>query len=177
MNLLHRRQFSIFNSHFPREFAMPLIPQPDHAPAGAVLARLHEIHSARGYLPEDDLCTAANDLAIPLSQLYSAAAFYSAFSFEPRGRHTVQVCLGTACYIRGGDRLLEKIETLLAVKAGQTTQDGMFTLETVYCLGSCSMSPVIRVDEETYGRLRIDRVSRILKKYRPSGSGEKPIEE
>ncbi len=156
---------------------MPLIAQPDHPPAGAVLARLHEIHSARGYLPEADLRTAANDLAIPLSQLYSAAAFYSAFSFQPRGRHTVQVCLGTACYIRGGDRLLEKIETSLSVKPGETTPDGLFTIETVHCLGSCSMSPVIRVDEETYGRLRVDRVNRILKKYRPGGPGEKPIEE
>jgi NADH:ubiquinone oxidoreductase subunit E len=156
---------------------MPLIAPRDHPPAGAVLARLHAIHSARGYLPETDLCTAARDLAVPLSQLYSAASFYSAFSFEPRGKHTVQVCLGTACYIRGGDRLQEKIETLLAVRPGETTRDGMFTLETVHCLGSCSMSPVIRVDEETYGRLKVDRVARILKKYRPDGTGEAPVEE
>jgi len=156
---------------------MPLIASRDHPPAGAVLARLHEIHSARGYLPEADLRTAAQDLAVPLSQLYSAASFYFAFSFEPRGKHTVQVCLGTACYIRGGDRLEEKIETLLAVRPGETTRDGEFTLETVHCLGSCSMSPVIRVDEETYGRLKVDRVSRILKKYRPDGTGESSVEE
>jgi NADH:ubiquinone oxidoreductase subunit E len=120
---------------------------------------------------------AAQDLAVPLSQLYSAAFFYSAFSFEPRGKHTVQVCLGTACYIRGGDRLLEKIETLLAVKPSETSQDGMFTLETVHCLGSCSMSPVMRIDEDTYGRLKVDRVSRILKKYRPDETGGTPVEE
>jgi NADH:ubiquinone oxidoreductase subunit E len=156
---------------------MPLIAQPTHPSAGAVLARLHEIHSARGYLPEADLRMAAQDLAVPLSELYSAASFYSAFSFQPRGRHTVQVCLGTACYIRGGDRLLEKIETLLSVTPGQTTQDGMFTLETVHCLGSCSMSPILRIDEETYGRLKVDRVARILKKYKPGEAGEKPIED
>jgi NADH:ubiquinone oxidoreductase subunit E len=156
---------------------MPLIAPRDHPPAGAVLGRLHEIHSARGYLPETDLRTAAQDLAVPLSQLYSAASFYSAFSFEPRGKHTVQVCLGTACYIRGGDRLLQKIETLLAIKPGETTGDGEFTLETVHCLGSCSMSPVIRVDEETCGRLRVDRVARILKRHGPGGAGEKPVEE
>jgi NADH:ubiquinone oxidoreductase subunit E len=156
---------------------MPLIAQPAHPPAGAVLARLHEIHSARGWLPEADLRAAALDLAIPLSQLYSAAAFYAGFSFQPRGRHTIQVCLGTACYIRGGDRLLEKVETSLGVKAGETTQNGIFTLETVHCLGSCSMSPVIRVDEETYGRLRVDRVARIWKRYREGAPGENRIEE
>lgn len=156
---------------------MPLIAQPVHPRAGAVLARLHSIHSKQGYLPEADLRVAADELAVPLSRLYSAAAFYSAFSFQPRGRHTVQVCLGTACYIRGGDRLLEKIETTLGVKEGETTEDGMFTIDTVHCLGSCSMSPVIRVDEDTYGRLKVDRIPRILKKYRPGESDENETEE
>jgi len=156
---------------------MPLIAQPVHPGAGAVLARLHAIHSEQGYLPETDLRAAADELAVPLSQLYSAAAFYPAFSFQPRGRHTIQVCLGTACYIRDSDRLLEKIETSLGVKQGETTEDGMFTIETVHCLGACSMSPVIRVDEDTYGRLRVDRVTRILKKYRPGEPGEKGPEE
>jgi len=156
---------------------MPLIAPRDHPPPGAVLDRLHAIHSVRGYLPEADLLTAAQDLAVPLSQLYSAASFYSAFSFQPRGRHTVQVCLGTACYIRGGDRLLERLETLLEVKPGETTQDRMFTLETVHCLGSCSMSPVVRVDEETYGRVKADRLGRMLKKYRLDGPEHTQVEE
>ena len=156
---------------------MPLIAQPVHPRAGAVLAKLHAIHSEQGYLPEADLRVAADELAVPLSRLYSAAAFYSAFSFQPRGRHTVQVCLGTACYIRGGDRLLEKIETTLGVKEGETTEDGMFTIDTVHCLGSCSMSPVIRVDEDTYGRLKADRIPRILKKYNQGESGENKHEE
>lgn len=156
---------------------MPLITQPAHPPGGALLARLHAINTEYGYLPEQDLRIAADELAVPLSQIYSAATFYSAFSFRPRGRHTVQVCLGTACYIRGGDRLLEKLETTLGVKQGETTEDGVFTIETVHCLGSCSMSPVIRVDEDTYGRLKVDRISRILKKYRPSEPGEEVPEE
>ena len=152
---------------------MSLITQPAHPPGGALLARLHAINAEYGYLPEQDLRVAADELAVPLSQIYSAATFYSAFSFRPRGRHTVQVCLGTACYIRGGDRLLEKLETTLGVKQGETTEDGMFTIETVHCLGSCSMSPVIRVDEDTYGRLKVDRISRVMKKYRSPESGEK----
>ncbi|MBL7204114.1 MAG: NAD(P)H-dependent oxidoreductase subunit E [Desulfobacteraceae bacterium] len=152
---------------------MSLISQPARPPGGALLARLHAINSEHGYLPEQDLHVAADELDVPLSQLYSAATFYSAFSFKPRGRHTVQICLGTACYIRGGDRLLEKLESTLGVKQGETTEDGMYTIETVHCLGSCSMSPVIRVDEDTYGRLKVDPISRVLKKYTPSELGER----
>ena len=144
---------------------MPLIPQPSSLPAGALLARLHAINSEYGYLPEKELHRAASDLAVPLSQIYSTATFYASFSLEPRGLHTICVCQGTACYIRGGDQILEKLETTLGVRPGQTTQDGQFTLETVYCVGSCSMAPVVRVDNDTYGRLKPDRLPRILKKY------------
>jgi len=144
---------------------MPLIPQPPPPAGGALLARLHAINAEHGYLPEEELRRAADELGVPLSQVYSAASFYAAFSFEPRGRHTIHVCQGTACYIRGGDKILDKLESMLEIKAGETTNDRLFTLETVYCLGSCSMGPVIRVDGDTYGRLRPDRLSRILKKY------------
>jgi len=144
---------------------MPLIAQPLPPPGGALLTKLHAINAEHGYLPEEELRRAASELGVPLSQLYSTASFYAAFSFQPRGRHTIQVCLGTACYIRGGEKLLEKLETILGVKPGETTDDQAFTLETVYCLGSCSMSPVVRVDGDTYGRLRADRLPRILKKY------------
>jgi len=150
---------------------MPLIAQAPRLAGGLLLARLHAINAAHGYLPEDELRRAAVELAVPLSQLYSAASFYSAFSFEPRGRHTLHVCQGTACYIRGGDKLLEKIEATLGVHPGETTADRCFTVETVYCLGSCSLAPVIRVDGDTYGRLKSDRLGRVLKKYRPAEAG------
>jgi NADH:ubiquinone oxidoreductase subunit E len=154
---------------------MTLIPQPPPLPGGALLAKLHAIHDEHGYLPESELRCAADELNVPLSQLYSTASFYATFSFEPRGRHTVQVCLGTACYIRGGDRLLEKLASTLGIKPGETTKDRNFSLETVYCLGSCSMSPVIRIDEDIYGRLKADRLLRILEKYGPvSTKGEEP---
>lgn len=145
---------------------MALIAQQPLPPAGALLGRLHAINAEHGYLPEEELRRAAEELGVPLSQLYSAASFYAAFSFKPRGRHCVQVCLGTACYIRGGDRLLEKLEKTLDVGPGETTAGGEYTLETAYCFGSCSMSPVIRVDGVPYGRLRPDRLSRILGKDR-----------
>ncbi len=148
---------------------MPLISQPPPLPRGALLDRLHGINAEHGYLPEAELRRAADELQVPLSQLYSTASFYSAFSFEPRGRHTIHVCLGTACYIRGGDKILEKLESILGINAGKTTDDQLFTLETVYCVGSCSMGPVIRVSGDTYGRLKPDRISRILEKYRADG--------
>jgi NADH-quinone oxidoreductase subunit E len=152
---------------------MRLIAQGPPPPAGVLLARLHSINAAHGYLPEPELRAAADELGVPLSQLYSAASFYASFSFQPRGRHTIQVCLGTACYIRGGDRLLEKLESILGVKAGNTTEDHAFTLETAYCFGSCSMSPVIRIDAEPYGRLRADRLPRILEGYRQEGVSDR----
>ena len=144
---------------------MPLIAQPPLPAGGALLAKLHAINAEYGYLPEAELRAAAEELGVPLSQLYSAASFYAAFSFQPRGRHTIQVCLGTACYIRGGARLLEKLESTLGVEPGETTEDRAFTLETVYCLGSCSMSPVMRVAGDVHGRLKADHLPRILKKY------------
>jgi len=150
---------------------MPLIAQAPRLAGGLLLARLHAINAAHGYLPEDELRRAAVELAVPLSQLYSAASFYSAFSFEPRGRHTLHVCQGTACYIRGGDKLLEKAETILGVRPGETSADRAFTLETVYCLGSCSLAPVLRVDGDTYGRVKADRLPRILKRYRVDDTG------
>lgn len=146
---------------------MPLIEQPLPPSGGGLLAKLHEINAKHGYLPEQYLRSAADELGVPLSQLYSASSFYAAFSFKPRGRHTIKVCMGTACYIRGGDRVLEKLEATLGLKNGETTNDLAFTLETVYCLGSCSMSPVMRVDNDTYGRLKADHLPHILKKYGP----------
>jgi len=153
------------------EVTMPLIAQPPPPAGGALLSRLHGINAEHGYLPEQALCGAADELGVPLSQIYSAASFYSAFSFKPRGRHTIHVCQGTACYIRGGDRILEKLESILGVKPGETTDDRLFTLETVYCVGSCSMAPVVRVDGDTYGRLEPDRLPRILEKYQKQEAG------
>lgn len=151
---------------------MPLIPQPSPPPGGALLERLHAINARFGYLPPDELRRAADDLGVPLSQLYSAVTFYAAFSFEPRGQHTIQVCLGTACYIRGGEKLLESLESSLGVKPGETTKDGAFTLHTVHCVGSCSMAPVVRVDGDTHGRLRADRLSRVLRRYQPQAADD-----
>lgn len=134
--------------------------------AGAVLNALHDITTLHGYLPQDQLIQAAADLALPLSQLYSAATFYASFSFRPPGKHKLQVCEGTACYIKGAVELLEYLEKELDLEPDETTQDLLFTLKKVHCVGSCGLAPVIRVGEETFGRLDLLEVENLLTTYR-----------
>jgi NADP-reducing hydrogenase subunit HndA len=140
--------------------------------AGAVLNALHEITTLHGYLPQDQLIQAASDLAIPLSQLYSAATFYASFSFRPPGKYKLQVCEGTACYIKGAVELLEYLEKELDLELDETTQDLLFTLKKVHCVGSCGLAPVVRVDEDTFGRLDINEVENLLATYRQENALE-----
>ena len=137
--------------------------QPD---AGVVLAALHDVAERRGYLPEDDIRQVAGELGVPLSQVFSAATFYAGFSFEPVGRHRLQVCEGTACYVKGAPALMAQLESELGIASDETTDDLAFTLKRVRCVGSCGLAPVLRVDGETYGRLAPGDLGSILNKYR-----------
>ena len=130
-----------------------------------LIAVLQDVQEEYSYLPKDALTRVAHKLKVPLSRVYSVANFYKAFSLKPRGRHLIQVCLGTACHVRGGDKILEKLARDLDVEAGDTTADGRFTLEAVHCLGCCSLAPAMVVDEVAYGRLKQDKLARVLKKY------------
>ncbi len=130
--------------------------------AGAVLAALHDITTRHGYLPADEVRRAAQELGVPLSQMFSAATFYTAFSFKPCGRHKLQVCEGTACYVRGAAALLERLARDLGIAPDETTADLAFTLTRVRCVGSCGLAPVVRVDVETFGRLTPDQLEGIL---------------
>lgn len=134
--------------------------------AGAVLAALHEINTRHGYLPGDEVRRAAARLGLPLSQIFGAATFYAAFSFKPPGRHKLQVCEGTACYVRGAAALLARLAQELGIEPDETTADLLFTLKRVRCIGSCGLAPVLRVDEETYGRLAPADLEAILDQYR-----------
>lgn len=136
---------------------------------GALIPILQETQDIYGYLPEESIKSIARELKIPPSKVYGVATFYAQFHLKPRGKYIIRVCLGTACHVRGGANILEAIKSNLGIQDGQTTQDLMFTLESVACLGACGLAPVIMVNEETYGRLTPDKITSILKIYQERG--------
>jgi len=131
----------------------------------ALIAILQDIQDEYYYLPKDSLKLVAKKLSVPLIDVIGVATFYRAFSLKPRGRHTCTVCLGTACHVRGGPKILDEFERKLGVKAGETTRDKMFTLETVACLGCCAIGPVVVVDGNYFAQVNIRKVGSILNKY------------
>ncbi|RLG26304.1 NAD(P)H-dependent oxidoreductase subunit E [Methanosarcinales archaeon] len=116
-----------------------------------LVSMLQDVQAECKYLPADALRRIAERLQIPLIQVYSVATFFKAFSLVPRGRHSIQVCVGTACHVRGAKAIVEEIERNLNVKAGGTTDDGEYTLETVNCVGACALGPIILIDDEYHG--------------------------
>ncbi len=130
---------------------------------------LQEITREYGYLPKDILVYVSVELDIPLSHIHSVATFYTAFSLEPRGKHMVSVCMGTACHVQGGGRILERLERELKISSGETTKDKQFSLEAVRCLGCCGLAPVFTVNEDLYGKVTQSKVTKLIKKYRDRG--------
>lgn len=131
-----------------------------------LIVMLQDIQIEYNYLPKEALVLVSKKLNIPLINVLGVATFYRAFSLEPRGKHTAKVCLGTACHVRGGPKILEEFERRLEVKAGHTTEDKEFTLETVNCLGCCAIGPVVVIDDEYHAQVSIKKVQPILKKYK-----------
>ncbi len=128
---------------------------------------LQEIQATFSYLPEAALLRVARKLRVPLTEVYQVATFYRCFSLKPRGRHLVQVCLGTACHVRGGDLVLERTQTESGAGLAGTSPDLEFTVEPVRCLGCCGLAPVMRVDRDTFAHLEQAKVRGILNRYRP----------
>jgi len=126
---------------------------------------LQAIQRQYNYLPKPALNYLATKIGIPMSQIYGVATFYSTFSLEPRGRNIISICLGTACHVRGGNRVNDKLEELLNVSDGQTTEDKRFTLESVRCIGCCSLGPVVKINEDMHGRVGTDEVEKVLEQY------------
>ncbi|HEX9917118.1 MAG TPA: NADH-quinone oxidoreductase subunit NuoE [candidate division Zixibacteria bacterium] len=133
---------------------------------GALIAILQDVQAEYNYLPPDALKGIAEKLGIPLILVYGIATFYKAFSLKPRGKHLVTVCTGTACHVRGAKRILAEVQKKLNVKRGETTEDKMFTLETVNCLGCCAIGPVMVVDGEYNGQTTTAKANSILEKYK-----------
>lgn len=132
---------------------------------GSLIPVLQEVQALYNYLPKDALEYIAQNTGTPIAQIYGVVTFYSQFHLNPRGRNIIRVCQGTACHVRGGKMILQAIEKELGIKAGHTTEDLRFTLETVACIGACGLAPVMQVNEDTHGRLTTDKLAAILLKY------------
>ncbi|NLN47764.1 MAG: NADH-quinone oxidoreductase subunit NuoE [Clostridiales bacterium] len=129
------------------------------------LSILQDLQKEYNYIPKEKLIELSEYLNVPISKLYSMATFYKALSLEPKGKNIIKVCDGTACHIRSSQTLLDEIENSLGIKPGETTKDGKFSLETVNCLGSCAIAPVMVINDKYYGKLTSKMVREILKEY------------
>ena len=132
---------------------------------GSLIPVLEEIQETIGYLPKTIQRRVALGLKIPFSEVYGVVTFYSFFTMVPRGRHTVRCCLGTACYVRGGKKNIDRLSSILKVGQGETTEDNRYTLETVRCLGACGLAPVVVVDDDTYRQMKPSKIPEILDSY------------
>lgn len=132
---------------------------------GSLIPILQKVHEELGYLSKETLSEIAKHAGISDNEVFGVASFYTRFRFVPQGKHSVKVCLGTACHVRGATRIIEEVERRLDIKAGQTTKDLKFSLGRVNCLGCCALGPVIVVDEEYHGKVVPAKVGEILKKY------------
>lgn len=130
---------------------------------GALMPVLQEIQERFGYLSEDAMKEVSVRLNVPLSEVYGVATFYHFFSLKPKGRYRIQVCEGTACYVKGAKRVLEKFEEVLGIKVGEVTPDGKFSIESVRCIGACSHAPAIMVNDQVYGRMNSEKVIQLIK--------------
>lgn len=126
---------------------------------------LQAIQRHYNYLPKPALAYVSEKLSIPYSRIYEVSTFYSTFSLEPRGRNIVSICTGTACHVRGAERIKEQIESSLHIKDGGTTEDKRYTLESVRCIGCCSLGPVVKINEDMHGRIATDEVENVLNQY------------
>jgi NADH-quinone oxidoreductase subunit E len=133
---------------------------------GMLVAILQDVQTEYNYLPKEALIEVSQGLDIPLTQVYSVASFFKAFSLKPRGRHLINVCLGTACHVRGAVRVLDEIKRVLGISEGETTEDLKYTLETVNCVGACALGPIVVVDGQYSGQMKTDKVKPLLESYK-----------
>jgi NADH:ubiquinone oxidoreductase subunit E len=127
---------------------------------------LQDIQQAEGYLPQEAMCTVSQRLSVPLIEVYRAANFYKAFSLQPRGKHVVTVCMGTACHVRGAIRMLDEVAGQLGIEPGETTNDGLFTVESVNCLGACALGPVVVLDGVYHHHMTPGKLRKLIQSLR-----------
>jgi len=137
-----------------------------HGEKSALISILQDVQKEYSFLPKDALSFLSEEMEVSLSRVYEVSTFYNSFSLVPRGRHVIEVCAGTACHVKGGPKLRSRLEAELRIECGETTEDRMFTLEEVRCLGCCSLAPVVKADSDIYAYLEEDKIPGILKNYR-----------
>lgn len=137
--------------------------------SGSLIQVLHHAQEVFGWLPEKVQVKVAEGLGVSLAEVYGVITFYSFFNTVPRGQHTVRVCLGTACYVRGGKQVLEQIAKELKIEIGGTTEDRQFSLEINRCVGACGLAPVVTIGSDIYRRVKLDKIPSILAKYKSGG--------
>jgi len=137
-----------------------------HREHSAIIAILQDLQELENYLPQDALEYLSEKISMPLAKIYRIATFYNVFSLTPRGKYRVSVCLGTACHVRGAPRVLDRIKMHLGIEVGEMTKDGLFSLETVNCLGACAMGPIVVVGNDYYGQMTPAKVAPTIKNYR-----------
>ncbi|MBR3869191.1 MAG: NAD(P)H-dependent oxidoreductase subunit E [Clostridia bacterium] len=130
-----------------------------------LMAVMQEAQGIYGYLPREVQVMIAEGMDVPLEKVYGVATFYAQFSLSPKGKYNISVCLGTACYVKGAQQLLDKLEECLGIASGECTEDGKFSLEACRCIGACGLAPVLTVNEDVYGRLVADDIPGIIAKY------------
>ena len=138
---------------------------------GALIMVLHEVQEIYGYLPEQVQFYISGKMGIPLAEISGVVSFYSFFTTKKRGKHTIRVCQGTACYVRGGKRLVEAIKEELDVEVGETTEDGLFTFEIARCIGACGLAPAIMIDDDVFKQMTPQKLHILLRKYKEEEKG------
>ncbi|HOJ64432.1 MAG TPA: NAD(P)H-dependent oxidoreductase subunit E [Spirochaetota bacterium] len=139
-----------------------------HKNKGHLIQILHKAQELFGYLPESVQIHIGKRLDISPAKVFGVVSFYSFFTMEPRGEHVINVCMGTACYVRGADKILEEFEKRLGIKSGKTTEDGLFTLTSLRCVGACGLAPVVIIDDEVYGKVKKEDVEELINKAKNS---------
>ncbi|MDK2896151.1 MAG: NADH-quinone oxidoreductase subunit [Candidatus Atribacteria bacterium] len=132
---------------------------------GALIQALHAAQNFVGYLPPPVLKLVAQELDFPLSEVYGVVTFYHFFSMKPRGKHLIQVCLGTACYVRGGQEILSRLQRDLEIELGEVSKDGLYSLEVMRCAGACGLAPVVKVDNDVHKRVNPAQITDIIRSY------------
>lgn len=132
---------------------------------GEAINVLHKVQGEFGYLPAEVQEVVAHELNVPVARIYGIVTFYSFFTMLPKGEHPISVCLGTACYVRGSEKILDELKRQLNIKVGETTPDGKFSLNCLRCVGACGLAPVMLVGDKVYGRMTVDKVKDVIAEY------------